>query len=85
VKPETETTKWRELSYHFMTEESGGEDEDTITRHELPWRSELAAKFVRKLDYRYTKEQKAKRLKCKARTDGAVSQLSPMEGTAWAI
>jgi hypothetical protein len=45
----------------------------------------VAAKFVRKLDYRYTKEQKAKRLKCKARTDGAVSQLSPMEGTAWAI
>ena len=33
MKPETETTKWRELSYHFMTEESGGEDEDTITRH----------------------------------------------------
>ena len=45
----------------------------------------VAAKFVRKLDYRYTKEQKAKRLKCKARTDGALSQLSPMEGPAWAI
>ena len=39
VKPGKETTAWEQLSYHFMTEESGGSD-DEITRHKLPWRSE---------------------------------------------
>ena len=37
VKP-TESTKWGEITYHFMSEESG--EEDHITRHTLPWRSE---------------------------------------------
>ena len=53
MKPGIETTKWRELSYHFMTEESGGEDEDTITRHELPWRSEC--KCMRHVQFLFKK------------------------------
>ena len=45
----------------------------------------VATRFVRKLDHRYSKEQKARRLKCKMRTDGSPSNLSPMKGPAWAI
>ena len=45
----------------------------------------VATRFVRKLDHRYSKEQKARRLKCKMRTDGSPSQLSLMKGPAWAI
>ena len=30
---------WQELSYSFMTEESGGSD-DEIRQHRLPWRSD---------------------------------------------
>ena len=32
--------KWSELSYHFMTEESGANTDDEIIRHKQPWRSE---------------------------------------------
>ena len=32
--------KWNELSYHFMTEESGANTDDEIIRHKQPWRSE---------------------------------------------
>jgi len=40
VKPGLEATKWKELSYQCMTEESGGESSEEIVRHQLPWRSE---------------------------------------------
>ena len=40
VKPGLEEQRWKEISYHFMTEESGGESSEEIVRHELPWRSE---------------------------------------------
>ena len=35
-----EMQKWQELTFHFMTEESGGESAHEITCHSLPWRSE---------------------------------------------
>ena len=40
VKPSAEEERWKELSYHFMTEESGRDSTDEITQHKLPWRSE---------------------------------------------
>ena len=40
IKQGMEQMKWSELSFHFMTKESGGEDEKRIVRHELPWTSE---------------------------------------------
>lgn len=40
MKPGKELSKWKELSYHFMTEESAGDDEGEIVRHELTWRSD---------------------------------------------
>ena len=40
VKPGLEETKWKELSYQCMTEESGGESSEEIVSHQLPWRSE---------------------------------------------
>ena len=39
VKPGLED-RWKGISFHFMTEESGGESLEEIVRHELPWRSE---------------------------------------------
>ena len=40
VKTGLEETKWKELSYQCMTEESGGESSEEIVRRHLPWRSE---------------------------------------------
>ena len=40
VKAGIEMQNWKELSFEFMTEESGGDEDEVITRHELPWRSE---------------------------------------------
>lgn len=37
---------WQELSFQFMTEESGGESAGEITCHPLPWRSESKFKFM---------------------------------------
>ena len=37
---------WQELSFQFMTEESGGESTDEITCHPLPWRSESEFKLM---------------------------------------
>jgi hypothetical protein len=38
TKP-SEAAKWKEISYHFMSEESGGDD-DHMVHHTLPWRSD---------------------------------------------
>ena len=35
-----EMDRWQELSYQFMTEESGGESAEEITCYLLPWRSD---------------------------------------------
>ena len=35
-----ETQKWKELSFQFMTEEIGEDEDEVITQHELPWISE---------------------------------------------
>ena len=40
VKAGAEAKWWSQLSYKFMTEESGGQSAEEIVRHELPWRSE---------------------------------------------
>ena len=40
MKAGVEAERWSELTYRFMTEESGGESAEEIVRHELPWRSE---------------------------------------------
>lgn len=39
VKPGGEEERWKELSYHFMTEESGGDSAEEMTQCILPWRS----------------------------------------------
>ena len=39
LKKDRERSFWDEIDYHFMTEESEGEDH-TVVRHMLPWRSE---------------------------------------------
>ena len=53
VRPGRETDRWKQLSYHFMTQESGGEG-DHIVKHELPWRSQrkyCMLRFVGTLHY----------------------------------
>ena len=39
MKQGVEAKRWKELSFSVMTEESGGESEEEITCHKLPWRS----------------------------------------------
>lgn len=38
MRKEKEMNLWTEIDHRYMTEESEGED-DSITVHELPWRS----------------------------------------------
>ena len=47
LKKDQERSFWDAIDYHFMTEESEGED-DTVVRHMLPWRSDckLASLFM---------------------------------------
>ena len=39
MKQGVEAKRWKELSFSFMTEESGGASAEEITCHKLPWRS----------------------------------------------
>ena len=43
MKP-SEAQKWAGITYHFMSEESS--EEDHITRHSMPWRSNGEYKCV---------------------------------------
>lgn len=45
VRP-AEMQWWQELSFQFMTEESGGESTEEITCRPLPWRSESKFKLM---------------------------------------
>ena len=51
VKAGAEAKWWSQLSYKFMTEESGGQSAEEIVRHELPWRSESEFLLNIKINY----------------------------------
>ena len=74
VKPGLEETKWKELSYQWMTEESGGESSEEIVRHQLPWRSECQRSQGKKGKFRE-----------KHRVSGIPSNLPAPSGPKWAL
>lgn len=63
-----------------MTDESDQSGDDTIVRHQLPWRSDMLNAFMAKLDERHEKNRGSCWVEGKKRATGSPSKRPPPEG-----
>ena len=95
VRP-NEHPLWDKVTIQFMTDESDQSGDDTIVRHQLPWRSDskfaatsvtfkytsisVLNAFIAKLDERHEKNRGSCWVEGKRRATGSPSKRPPPEG-----